>query len=133
MVHKNVTQIANDILHNRIINKSTSIMMQYNQENICAYMDSNINTLKDIIGKYVVYYMMIGDYHYIGSCNVLSRRIQEHLRRDNRLYKYIKQNKEIYYKPLAIFNNYNEARNYEKNLICSCQYLMIDNLLNINL
>ena len=129
----NYVELASQIVGHKLVNKGTCLQVAY-MGKMAAWLDCSEYSVEDLEHGYVVYYAMIGDRHYIGKTNNLTRRMQEHFRTDRRLYKWIRKYGDVYYKPLTILNTADAAREFERRLITAMEYICDkDKLINKNI
>ena len=73
---------------NYIVKENLSVRSYMN--NVKCLYDESEYKINELNNKYVVYYINTGENHYFGMTNCIDRRINEHLRTDNKLYSFFK-------------------------------------------
>jgi predicted GIY-YIG superfamily endonuclease len=108
-----MVNIFEKILYDDYIVKESLSERSYMNGVKCLYDESDYD-FKDLHNKYVVYYIKTNNYHYFGRTNCLDRRINEHLRTDDKLFPYFK--KDFIIKPIKVFTDEKECLRFEKQI-----------------
>jgi predicted GIY-YIG superfamily endonuclease len=130
MTIKEAEEIINEV---KKANKLNDFILNggFPENETSIYINSSKYNLNDIYHKSLVYVIEFNEQIYIGSTNSITRRIYEHFgRKDTDLYKHTKTNKNIYINIIKLFDNIENARDFESELIKCLQCLYFDKLIN---
>ena len=128
---KDFRKIVSDISRNRYLNRG-NVCYRASENGVVCRMECSEFSPEELKDKHVVYYMSVGDKHYFGYTNNFDRRMSEHLRKDDNLFRHYKHKKEFIVKPIMVCDNISDAKRYEREIISFAKYVIKDeNLINI--